>query len=113
MRHRPIAPLLRALLCMDGAGQDELASLAFDSAAAAAWKGARVPGYYPGGGGPSGAWADVHPWRKADLRPLSAGTLAAVSELAWRVYKIQEGKPYPRPALAVQWDRAAVRRRIK
>lgn len=102
---RPIAPRVRKLLSMDGAGIDHLCCLAFDAAAAAAWKGARVAGYYPGGGGPAGAWAEVHPIRKADLRGLSAGTLARVSALAWRAYKIQEGKPYPRPPLRINWQR--------
>lgn len=102
---KPIAPRLRKLLRIDGTGLDQLVSLALDAAAGAALKGIDIPGYYPGAGGPAVAWENVCSIRKADLRGLSGSTLARVSALAWRVYKIRDALPYPRPPLSVDWNR--------
>lgn len=109
MSKRPCARFVRRLLRMEGAGIDELASLAFDAAAMAAHKGAWISGYRPAGGNTSVAVAEIHAERRGELRRLSPSTLERVALLAWRAWKALEARPVAGVSrrLLIDWSKAA------
>lgn len=86
---KPVAPRLRQfLICEDRGDFYTFASIAFDLAALAWKKGEYIPDYSPGAGGPCLSEIDIH--RKELARGLSGKTIARLSCLSWRIFKMKE-----------------------